>query len=205
MFTATVSRPDIAFAVNKLAQYSSNPGQGHWNLAKRVLQYLNTTRNSKLRLGGEQLCLHTYSDADFAGDTEDRKSMGGYVVFLGEGAISWSSKKQSLVALSSTESEYIVLSDAACEVLWVRRFLEETVQFYYNELTVIFEDNQSAITLAQSQRSVSHTKHVQVKYHFVRDLIQNGTIQLIYRNTKQMTADILTKPLPPSTHADHSE
>jgi hypothetical protein len=205
MFAATVSRPDIAFSVNKLAQYSSNPGQAHWTLAKRVLQYLNTTRDRELRLGGERMRLCAYSDADYAGDTEDRKSTGGYAVFLGEGAVSWSSKKQTLVALSSTESEYVALSEAAREVLWVRRFLEDSMELVFDEPTVIFEDNQSAIAFAQNQRIVGRTKHIHVKYHFVRDLIENYTIKLVYRNTKLMTADILTKTLPPASHAHHSE
>jgi hypothetical protein len=205
MFAAVVSRLDVAYSVGKLAQYSSNPGLAHWNLAKRVLQYLNTTRDWALRLGGEDICLHAYSDADFAGDSEDRKSVGGYVVLLGDGAMSWSSKKQPTVALSSTEAEYVALSAAACEVLWICRFLEESVGFAFTEPTAIFEDNQSAIAFAQNRRIISRMKHINVKYHFVRDLIENNTIELIYRDTKLMTADILTKPLTPSAHAPHAE
>jgi hypothetical protein len=205
MFAAIVTRPDIVYSVIKLAQYSSNPSRGHWNLAKRVLQYLNTTKDMELRLGGKQMCLHAYSDADFVGDTEDRKSIGGYVVFLGEGAVSWSAKKQTMVTLSSTESEYIALSEAAREVLWVRWFLEDTLNITYNEPTVIFEDNQSTIAFANNQRTAGRMKHIQVKYHFVRDLIENRTIEIMYRHTKQMTADIMTKPLSPPTHAEHAE
>ena len=113
MFAATVSHPDIAYSVNKLVQYSSNPSITHWNLAKRILQYLYTTKDYELCLGGDKLCLHAYSDSDFAGDTEDRKSTGGYAIFLGSGAVSWPSRKQMTVVLSSTEAEYIALSEAA--------------------------------------------------------------------------------------------
>jgi hypothetical protein len=204
MFAAIVSRPDIAYAVNKLSQYSSNPALTHWNLAKRTLQYLYTTRNSELRLGGGDLCLHAYSDADFTGDNEDRKSTGGYTVFLGIGAISWSSRKQTTVALSSTESEYIALSEAAREVMWIGHFLQE-LNIIYEEPTVIFEDNQGTIAFASNQRALRRMKHIEVKYHFVRHLIENGTIQLQYCSTNEMIADIFTKPLSPSTHLYHTQ
>jgi hypothetical protein len=151
------------------------------------------------------MSLHAYSDADFAGDSEDRKSTGGYIIFLGDGAVSWSSKKQSLVALSSTESEYITLSDTGCEVLWVRRFLEDSLGVIFDRPTTIFEDNQSAIAFASNRRTGGRMKHVEVKFHFIRDLIEGGIINIVYRNTKQMTADVLTKPLPPTTHAFHCE
>jgi hypothetical protein len=167
MFAAVVSHPDVAYSVRKLAQYSSNPGQGHWNLVKCVLQYLNTTRNWELDLGGEHTCLHMYCDADFAGDSENRKSVGSYTVFLGVGAVSWFSKKQPTVALSSTKAEYIVLSSAACEVLWIRRFLEDSPGFIFEEPMAIFEDNQSAIAFAQNHHVISCMKHIQVKYHFM--------------------------------------
>jgi hypothetical protein len=205
MFAAVVSRPDIAYSIGKLAQYSSNPGQAHWNLEKRVLVYLYMTRDRELCLRGEHLCLHAYSDVDFAGDSEDQKSVGGYAVFLREGAVSWSSKKQPTITLSSTEAEYVALSAATTEVLWIHHFLEDTMGFSFSELTAIFKDNQSAIAFAQNHSNISRMKHIQVKYHFVQDLIKDGTIELIYRNTRMMTADILMKPLPPSTHAPHAE
>jgi hypothetical protein len=204
MFAAVVSRPDIAYSVNKLAQYSSNPSYSHWKIAKRILQYLYTTRNQSLRLGGGDLSLHAYADADFAGDTDDRRSTGGYAVFLGQGAISWSSRKQSTVALSSTEAEYIALSEAAREILWIRHFLAE-LDIKYNEPTVIYEDNQGTIAFASNQRAIRRMKHIEVKFHFVRNLIETGIIQLEYKNTKDMIADLLTKSLSPSAHAYHAQ
>jgi hypothetical protein len=203
MFAATVSRPDIAYSVNKLAQYSNNPTPAQWNLAKRVLQYLYSTRDWGLHLGGNQLCLHAYSDADFAADTDDRRSTGGYAVFLGSGAISWSSKKQTVVALSSTESEYIALSEVSREVLWTRHFLEE-IDIVYDEPTTIFEDNQGTIAFATNQKSLRRMKHIDVKFHFIRNLIEEGVIRLQYRRTTEMVADIFTKALPPSTHDQHA-
>jgi hypothetical protein len=150
------------------------------------------------------LCLHAYSDADFAGDTEDRKSTGGYAIFLGLGAVSWSSKKQTTVALSSTESEYIALSEAAKEIMWMREFLSG-MNIEYEEPTVILEDNQGAIAFASNQRALRRMKHIEVKHHFIQHLIENGTIQLIYRNTKEMVVDIMTKILSPANHSYHSQ
>ena len=204
MFASVVSRPNIAHSVNKLAQYSSNPGLSHWKLAIRILIYLYSTRDYELRLGGDALCLHAYSDADFAGDTEDRKSTGGYAIFLGMGTVSWSSKKQSTVALSSTESEYIALSEAAREVMWIRHFLEE-LDIFYDEPTFIFENNQGMIAFASNQRVICHMKHIEVKHHFIWHLIEIGTIQVVYRRTRDMTADILTKTLPLPTHFHHAQ
>ena len=113
MYAATVSQPDIAYSVNKLARYTTKPSRAHWNLAKHILQFLYITRDQSLILGSNELTLYAYADADFAGDTEDRTSMGGYAIFLGNGVVSWSSKKQTIIALSSTEAEYMVLSEAA--------------------------------------------------------------------------------------------
>jgi hypothetical protein len=120
MFTAIVSHPDISYSVGKLVQYSLNPRHSNWNLVKQILQYLYTIKDWELHLGSKHMKLQAYSDTDFAGDLEDRKSTGSYVVFLGDRVVSWSSKKQSLVVLSSTESEYITLLDTGCEVLWVQ-------------------------------------------------------------------------------------
>ena len=119
MYAATVSQLDITYSVNKLARYTTKPSWIHWNLAKHVLQFLYITRDQLLMLGGNEPLLYAYANADFAGDTEDRTSMGGYAIFLKNSVVSWSSKKQIIVALSSTEAKYMVLSEAAREVLWL--------------------------------------------------------------------------------------
>ena len=150
------------------------------------------------------MCLHAYSDADFAGDPDDRCSTGGYAIFLGAGAVSWSSKKQSIVALSSTESEYVALSEAAREVQWTRHFLEE-LDIMSDEPTTIFEDNQGTIAFASSQKALRRMKHIDVKYHFVKKLIEERTIRLEYRRTTEMIVDIFTKSLSPTVHAYHVE
>lgn len=204
MYAAIASRPDIAHAINKLAQYSSNPSRAHWKLAKRILQFLYHTRERSLILGGEKPTVYAYADADFAGDTEDRKSTGGYAVFLGNGVVSWSSKKQTIVALSSTEAEYVVLSEATREILWTRRFLEE-IGLKFEGPTTIYEDNLGTRAFALDQKSPRRMKHIEVKYHFIKSHIAENTVNVVYMPTSEMTADIFTKFLPPSLYEYHSK
>ena len=153
MFAATISCPDIAHAINKLAQYSNNPTQAHCNLAKQILQYIYHTRDQALALGGDKLSLYAYSDADFAGNSEDRRSMGGYAIFLGTGTVAWSSKKQSIIALSSTESEYIALLEVTREILWTCRLLQD-FNLIFHDPTTIYEDNQGTIAFATNQKAI---------------------------------------------------
>jgi hypothetical protein len=203
MYAAIVSRPDIAHAVNKLARYSSNPSQAHWNLAKRVLQFLYNMRNQCLLLGGKEPKPYAYADADFPGDNEDRKSTGGYAVFLGNSAISWSSKKQTTVALSSTEAEYVILSEATREVLWIRRFLQE-LGLEFNKPTTIYQDNLGTQAFALNSKSPQRMKHIEVKYHFIISQIKDKSMDIVHMPTAQKTADIFTKFLPPVTYQLHS-
>jgi Reverse transcriptase (RNA-dependent DNA polymerase) len=204
MFAATVSRPDIAHAVNKLAQYTSNPNRIHWTLAKRILQFLYHTRDWSLKLGGKSPSLYAYSDADFAGDTGDRKSTGGHAIFLGNGAISWSSKKQSVVALSSTESEYIQLSETTREILWTRRLLQE-LGLSLDLPTTLYEDNLGTIDFAENQKALRRMKHIDVKFHFVKSHVDDKTIDIKYKPTAEMTADIFTKFLSPHIYHYHAK
>lgn len=209
MFAATVSRPDIAFSVNKLAQYTANPSRMHWTLAKRILQFLYHTRDWSLKLGGKSTTLYAYSDADFAGDTGDRKSTGGYAIFIGDGAVSWSSKKQSMVTLSSTESEYIQLSETAREIVWTRNYLRETnlgeFILLLNHPTTIYEDNQGTIDFVESHKAIRRMKHIDVKFHHVKALVEDETIDIRYKPTEEMTADIFTKFLSPHAYHHHAK
>ena len=150
------------------------------------------------------MCLHAYSDTNFTGDTEDRCSTGGYAVFLGTGTISWSSRRQSIVALSSTESEYIVLSEVGCEIMWIKHFLEE-LDFTSQEPTTIFADNQGTIAFATNEKMHRRMKHIDVKFHFIKKLIKDKIIHLKYHPTSQMTADIFTKILSPTIYECHTK
>ena len=141
----------------------------------------------------EQECVG-YSDSDWAGDLNDRKSTSGYVFTVGGGAISWKSKKQSCVALSTAEAEYIALSQAAQEAVWLRS-LYVNLKLEMTAPTVVYEDNQSAICIAKNPQSHGRSKHIDIKYHFIREQVQQKTIEVKYCKTEDMIADLLTKGL----------
>ena len=159
MFAATNLCPDTAYLVNKLTQYCSNPSPAHCNSAKCVLQYLNSIKDQVLCLGGKNLCLYAYSDVDFAGDSDDRCSTSRYRIFLGAKAVSWSSRKQSVIILSSTKSKYITLTEVMCKIMWMCHFLKEP-DIMYKEPTTIFIDNKGAI--ASNQKTLYHMKNIEV-------------------------------------------
>jgi len=143
-------------------------------------------------------------DADHANDREDRKSISGHAIFLNSqqagGAISWSSRKQSVVALSSTEAEYVASSEALSEIIFVRQLLSDMGNPVLKSIpTIVEEDNQSCIAIAENPVNHSRTKHIDVKHHRIRDEVQKGTIQFVYVPTSEQTADILTKNLPKAT------
>lgn len=202
IFLSNLTRPDISFAVSKLAQFMNGHDSSHWEAAKKVLRYLQGTKTFGLRYSPvEDVQLSGYTDSDYAGDQIQRKSTGGFAFFLGNSLISWSSQKQPLVALSSTEAEYVALGTAARETVWLRRFLEE-LGFPQQTPTPIYVDNQSAIKLAKNPEFHKRTKHIQVRYHYTRELVEEGIIELRYIPTADQRADILTKPLLKTKHSE---
>lgn len=138
--------------------------------------------------------MEVFTDSDFAGDWNDRKSTSGYLVRWDGAAITWSSKKQSIVALSSTEAEYVAAAACACQVVWIRGILEE-FGIKQKEATVIKCDNTSTIKLSKNPVFHGRCKHIGVKYHFLRDLVGKGIVELKHVGTKEQVADIFTKPL----------
>lgn len=204
LYAAICTRPDIAYAVHCLSQFSTDPGTEHLTAAKRVLRYLKGTREYALVYGGPgnwDCTIESYTDADWASNA-DRKSVSGFVFLLGGGAISWSAKKQALVALSSTESEYIAATHATRHLIWLRRLTEE-LSFPQPTPSNLFIDNQSAMTLALDDQFHPRTKHIEIRYHFVREKVQDGTITLEYCPTQEMVADIMTKGLARTLHEKH--
>jgi len=139
--------------------------------------------------------LSGFADADWAGDLVCRKSTSGYVFQLESSTVSWRSKQQSVVALSSTEAEYIALCLASQEATWLRKLLE-SIGFKQSDATTLYEDNQGTIALAKNPKSHSRTKHIDIKYHYVRESVEEKNIKLVYCSTEGMIADILTKGLP---------
>lgn len=178
----------------------SDPNQSDWAAAKRILQYLNATKHWKLKFGpGLAWKLIGYSDSDWAGDQRTRKSTTGIVFFFGGGPISWISRSQECVALSSLEAEYNALTVACKEAIWIRRLLKE-LREPQDEATTLFEDNQGCICFAKAERSSGRVKHIETKGHFIRELCERKIIVLTYCPTADMVADALTKPLGPTLH-----
>ena len=195
MYAAIGTRPDIAFAVTLLSQYLQNPGRAHWEQAKRAIRYLKGTRDCELVFGPNG-GVEGFSDANWGNDIDDRHSICGYVYMLNGGAISWSSKKQSVVALSSTEAEYIGLTHAAKEATWIRHLLSKLYSPRILDYPVILHcDNKSAIELASNATFHSRTKHIAIHYHWIREALNDGIVDLEHRGTDDMPADMFTKAL----------
>jgi hypothetical protein len=194
MYAAQGTRPDISFAVSFLSQFMQNPGRPHWEAVKRIFRYLKGTKNVCLVIGGSQKGLEAFSDADWASQ-EHRHSISGYVFTIDGGAISWSSKKQPIVALSTTEAEYIAATHAAKEALWLRMFLAEIARPLHLPITIHL-DNRSAISITKNDEYHPRTKHIDIRYHFLRHTVSQGLIQVDYVATDDMAADMFTKALP---------
>lgn len=196
MYLMMGTRPDIAFAVSALSRYMANPTTAHINAARRVFRYLQGTRDFVLTYRGDMKSLVGYTDADWAGDLATRRSTSGYIFNLGSGAISWSSKRQPTVALSSCEAEYMGETQATKEAIWLRRLLGELMGRPEPAATVIFGDNQGAIALARNPQFHSRTKHIDIQHHFVREAQENGEVNMQYTPTEEQIADGMTKALP---------
>ena len=188
------TRPDIAFAVTMLAQFSANPSQEHLDKALYICRYLLGTKNYALIYDGKsQLGLIACVDADWAADPIKRRSVTGYYLKLANGIISWQSRAQSSVALSSTDAEYMALSDCSRQVVWFRSLFEELG--YQLGPIPICGDNQGAIFTASNPVQNRRTKHIEVRYHFIRDLITQGKIEVFYIEGSENPADMFTKNL----------
>lgn len=185
------TRPDIAFAVNAAARFCEDPRQSHWEAVKKIFRYLNGTCHYKLIFTKTDSHILGYSDADYAADENDRISQTGYVFIKAGGAICWSSTKQKSVSRSSLESEYYAMSEAAAEAEWLSH-LEQEIELSKNS-RIIYADNQSAIMFANNNIYSKRTKHIDVHYHYVRQLIEKKKIKFEYINTKLNIADAFTK------------
>ena len=198
LYLSTRTRPDIAYAVSHIARFAAEPTPAHWTAVKRILRYLNGTQNLGLTYVNENNSnLMGYSDADWAGDLNDRKSTSGYLFKLCGSVVSWKSKKQSCVALSTAEAEYMALASTIQEAIWLRQLLQELQNLKGKVMkpTVIFEDNQSTICIARNPQYHGRTKHIDIKFHFVREQVALNKVVLEYCKSENMIADILTKAL----------
>jgi hypothetical protein len=200
MYIVMCTRPDAAFSLSGLARFMSQPTSVTWGAAKGVLRYLVSTADLKLCFSGSSSStkLSFYTDADYAACPDTRKSVSGYVCILNGGAVSWSSKKQSTVTLSTTESEYVAAASAVKEVLWFRTLatdLDLNIPKF-----VIFGDNQAMLQLAKNPILSARSKHIDIVYHFVRERVASGDVSFTYIPTDKMLADIFTKCLPKIKH-----
>lgn len=188
------TRPDISYAVYHVSTKMVNPTVSDWKEILRIFRYLRGTIDLKLtyRCNLQSESLHGFSDASYASRPK-AKSMSGYVFLMNGGAITWRAKKQNVTATSSTEAEYVALADAAREAVWLRQITGEISSNYASLL--ILEDNQSSINSAKGNTDHSRSKHIDVKHHFIRDMVKSKKVKLDHIATENMTADILTKPL----------
>ena len=191
----TASRPDIMYSVCVCARFQANPKESHLNAIKRIFRYLSGTINLGLFYPiSNTFDLVGYSDADYAGSQTDRKSTSGVCNFLGSSLVCWQSKKQTSVALFTTEGEYLAAGSCCSQVLWMMQTLKD---FGIKcEKVPIYCDNTSTINISENPVLHSRTKHIDVRHHFLRDNVAKGKINLVYVPTEYQLADIFTKPLP---------
>jgi transposase InsO family protein len=197
MYVMLTSRPDLCAAVNYFSRFQSCASDEHWNHLKRVLRYIKGSLTMKLVYERHERSENIigYADADWANDIEDRKSITGYVFKVFGSTVSWTTRKQSTVSLSSTEAEYIALSHAVCEAIWIMNIMED-IGYQQDQPMKIYEDNQACIRIAEEPREHKRMKHLDVRYNFIREVIQGGRIQILYVPTNEQLADVMTKGLP---------
>jgi hypothetical protein len=187
------TRPDIAFAVTKMAQFAANPSEEHLTKALYICKYLAGMTDYSLQYGLKQEGLYAYADADWASDLESRRSTTGYLVLLSGTAISWNSRVQKTIALSSTEAEYMSLSDTCRQLVWMRSFLKE-LGMPVNAIPLC-GDNQGAIFNASNPVQEKRTKHIDIRFHYIHEKVSDGEVTLHFVITDQNPADMFTKNL----------
>ncbi|KAJ1698573.1 hypothetical protein LUZ63_007085 [Rhynchospora breviuscula] len=192
---ATITRPDLTFAVNKVSQFFSQPTDIHWQAVKRILRHVKGTLNLGLQIHkSDRLAIQAYCDADWAGDPDDRRSTSGFAVFLGPNLISWSSKKQCTVSRSSTEVEYRSMDVTAAEIMWIQSILTE-LGHKNTSLPALWCDNLSATFLASNLVFHARTKHIELDYHFVREKLTAKQLMINFICSEDQIADVFTKSL----------
>lgn len=206
MYLMLGTRPDIAFIVGKLSRFSSNPSADHMNAVARLFRYISYSRDQCIKYtkqnGGKAIDPTGFTDADHATDKENRKSISGYVFFLGDGAISWYSKQQSTIAQSTAEAEAMALNQGAKQAFWFHEFYSQ-IGLPLSSPILLHCDSTAAIAIAKGEQIHSAVKHIAVKELLVRDYLDKGLITIEYIESRDNTADIFTKALPKETFDRH--
>ena len=200
MYATLGTRPDICYAVQTISKFNTKPGLAHWEAVKWIFRYLIGTKDLWLSYGSLMKELQGYADAD-GSMNEDHKAISGYAFMINGGSVSWSTKRQELISLSTTESKYVAVTQAAKEALWLHSLISQLFGITLPP-TTLFSNNQSAIALMKEHQYHAHTKHIDIRFHFIQWVVEEGKICLIYCPTKEMVADSLTKALP-STKVKH--
>ncbi|XP_042954512.1 secreted RxLR effector protein 161-like [Carya illinoinensis] len=208
MYAQICTRPDICLAVGLLGRYQSNPGLQHWIATKKVMRYLQGTKNYMLTYRHtENLQVVGYSDSDFVGCVDTRKSISGYIFLLAEGAISWKSTKQSIVATSTMEAQFIACYEATTQAIWLKNFISgfKIVDSIQKPIKIIC-DNTAAVLFSKNNKRGSRSKHIDINYLSVRESIKYNVVYIEHTSTDLMLADLMTKGLSVKQfqgHVDH--
>ena len=205
MYLEVCTRPDIAFAMGMLGRYQQNPGMDHWRAAKKVMRYLQGTKDYMLTYRhSDHLELVGYTDADFAGCVDSKKSTSGYIFLLAGGAVSWKSIKQTLTASSTMEAEFVACYEGTSHATWLMNLITGlTIMDSICRPLKMFCDNSAVVFFTKNNKSGSRSKHIDIKYLVVRDRVKAGTIIIEHMGTELMVADPMTKGLPPSLFKSH--
>lgn len=192
---ATITRPDIAYAVNRVCQFMHSPTTHHWQATKRILRYLKGTSHHCLQFKPTTAnYLLAYSDAGWISNKEDSRSQYGYAIFHGSNLINWTSRKQRVVARSSTEAEYRSLAYTTAEMLWLQQLIHE-LHAPITKQPMLLCDNVGAIFMSKNPVISTRSKHIALDFHFIRENVENGTLKICYSSSVDQLADIFTKPL----------
>ncbi|GJT62830.1 hypothetical protein Tco_1006363 [Tanacetum coccineum] len=188
------SRPDLQFAICMCARYQARPTEKHLHAVKRIFQYLKGTVNRGLWYSKDSsIALTTFADTDHAGCQDRRRSTSSSMQFLGDRLVSWSSKRQKSVAMSSTKAEYISMSRCCAQILWMR---PQLIDYGLGSNKIpMYCDNKSAIALCCKNVQHSRSKHIDIRFHFIKEQVENGVVELYFVNTEYQLADIFTKAL----------
>ena len=205
MYAQVCTRPDIAFATGLLGRYQSNPGHDHWVAAKKVMRYLKRTKDYMLIYKHVQdLQLVGYSDSDFAGCQDEKKSTTGYIFKLAGGAVSWKSEKQKLIASSTMQAEFVACFSATTQAIWLRNLIKELTVFDFVDRPIqLYCDSNSTVLFINNNRGLKGSKHMEVKYLTIKEKVQNGDVAVEHISTDDMIADPLTKGLRPCVFERH--